>query len=223
MKFSAVKTLVFLIIGFSLYACNSAHTTHILAIGDSNGAHPNNWVKQLKALRPEDSIMNVSISGNTIGFDNLGRDTLNTLANIQEYLLHAQDSLQTIDEVIILLGTNDCKAIYDSLQEQVVANMNQLMTKIQAFSYQQPSPPEIMLVSPPPMSEDSLLQAKYTGGRQCVENLLPNYQRIAEAHQSKFIDIYHPLLEAYDSLTVDGVHLNDEGYMRMAKLINQGM
>lgn len=58
----------------------------ILILGDSNGAFEYGWVNQLKKLRPADRIENTSIAGNTIGFNNLNRKSLNTLGNIDLYL-----------------------------------------------------------------------------------------------------------------------------------------
>jgi hypothetical protein len=54
----------------------------IFTLGDSNGALPFGWVNQLKKIRPDDTIFDISISGNTIGFNNNGRASLNTLSNI---------------------------------------------------------------------------------------------------------------------------------------------
>ena len=59
---------------------------HILTIGDSNGTFDYSWPQQLKKLLPFSTIINKSVSGNTIGFDNLGRMELNTLKNINRYL-----------------------------------------------------------------------------------------------------------------------------------------
>ena len=64
----------------------------ILTIGDSNGASGEGWVTQLARLRKDDQIINTCISGNTIGFDNLGSESLNTLKNIGTYINTAKDS-----------------------------------------------------------------------------------------------------------------------------------
>jgi lysophospholipase L1-like esterase len=93
-----------------------------LAIGDSHGAVETGWVNQLQKLRPADSIMNVAVSGNTIGFDNLGRESLNELKNIQNQLLIANEYPHSIDYFIVMLGTNDCKAVFDSMQTEIPVN-----------------------------------------------------------------------------------------------------
>ncbi|MGB3004957.1 MAG: hypothetical protein WBC06_00490, partial [Chitinophagaceae bacterium] len=59
---------------------------HILTIGDSNGAFDYGWPEQMKKLLPFSTIINKSIAGNTIGFDNLDQPKLNTLTNLNQYL-----------------------------------------------------------------------------------------------------------------------------------------
>ena len=200
--------------------CQTTPTYNIIAIGDSNGEHENGWVHQLKKIRPQDTIINYSISGATIGFDNLGKDTLNTLKNINTYLSDASKKVEKIDNIIVLLGTNDCKAVFDSLQDQVILNLEKLITEIQSYPFNQKNKPTITLVTPPPIPNDSMLITKYQGGKKRLENLLPVYKTIAKDYKCVFIDIYKPLAEDYLSLTVDGIHLNEEGYVKMAKIIN---
>ncbi len=73
-------------------SCEDRKAEYILAIVDSHGAIEQGWVDQLRELRPNDSILNYCISGNTIGFDNLNRDTLNTIKNINKYINKAVTS-----------------------------------------------------------------------------------------------------------------------------------
>ena len=76
-------TILFICISMFLFSQNLP--LKILAIGDSNGEFDFGWVAQLQKIRSVDKIVNTSISGNTIGFDNLGRKQLNTLKNIDSY------------------------------------------------------------------------------------------------------------------------------------------
>ena len=88
------------------------HNKILLTIGDSNGAAKDGWVNKLREIRSQDVIFNVSVSGNTIGFDNNGYEQLNTLKNIDRYLSETTDHTggKPIDVILIGLGTNDCKA-----------------------------------------------------------------------------------------------------------------
>lgn len=152
-------------------------------------------VNQLRKLRPTDSILNVAISGNIIGFDSLGKESLNELKNIQHHLTEARASEQDIDFIIVLLGTNDCKAIFDSLQVDVPKNLERLTGFITNFNYQQQQGPELILVTPPPIAEDEKLETKYHGGAKRLMALLPHYTFVANMHHCSLINI-HDVLRA---------------------------
>lgn len=199
----------------------SQQSYFIVAIGDSHGASETGWVNQLRKLRPTDSILNVAISGNTIGFDNLGKESLNELKNIQHHLAEAGASEQDIDFIIVLLGTNDCKAIFDSLQVDVRKNLERLTGFITNFNYQQQQRPELILVTPPPIAEDENLEAKYHGGAKRLMALLPHYALVANRHNCSLINIHDVLRAEFESINKDGIHLTDEGYKQIAKMLNE--
>ncbi|MDF9798261.1 pimeloyl-ACP methyl ester carboxylesterase [Catalinimonas alkaloidigena] len=125
---------------------------NILTIGDSNGATESGWPEQMKKLLPYARVINTSVSGNTIGFDNLGRENLNTLKNIEAYLQHATDSLaeEKLDYIILGLGTNDTKKVFADRQDEVIKNMESLVQKIKAFPAFKNHTPNILILTPPP-------------------------------------------------------------------------
>ena len=57
-----IKLVFFLCSWFITTVSVNAQRT-IVTIGDSNGANEDGWVNQLKSIRPQDSILNYSISG----------------------------------------------------------------------------------------------------------------------------------------------------------------
>lgn len=191
----------------------------ILAIGDSHGQAENGWVNQLRKLRPEDSIFNLAISGATTGFKNLGRDTLNTLKNIDGYLARGEARLKKIDYIIVALGTNDHKAVFDSLQDHVRGNLEKLILRIKEYPYKK-SPPKVILVTPPPIAPDSLLAEKYTGASERLKKALPYYKQFSDKYDLIYVDVWTALLPDFPSLHVDGIHLTEEGYRMAAELIN---
>ncbi len=218
-----MRFIIFILMVLLNQQCVSTKSLHILTIGDSNGANEIGWVYQLTKIRPDDSFFNCSIGGNTIGFDNLGKDTLNTLKNVNRYIKNAEDSLHTIDMILVMLGTNDCKAVFDSEQSEVFGNLDKLIQMIKNYPYQSDKTPEIVLISPPPIGKDSMLLPKYYGGLNRLEKLLPSYKYIAEKYDCKYIDIFHPLFHDFLSLTVDGIHLNEEGYRKTAEIIDKAL
>lgn len=191
----------------------------ILAIGDSNGALENGWVNQLKGLRFRDHFYNTSVSGNTIGFDNLGRESLNTLKNVDRYLREADRSLGGIDRIVIMLGTNDCKAVFDDSLGIVPENFQALIQSLKAHPVYMRDQPAIYVVSPPPYAPDAELISKYHGGEADIEWLFPRFREVAEHTGCTFIDTYSSLSVRWSGLSEDGIHLTTEGQKWIAKVI----
>lgn len=206
---------------FAVAGCKHGTTEYGLIIGDSHAALPEGWATQLKKIRPQDSLFNLAISGNTIGFDNLGRKDLNELKNIHYQLAQADNVLPRLDYVVVLIGTNDCKAIFDSLQADVPDNLNRLLSVIKHYDFASNSRPDIVLVTPPPIAEDEQLEEKYAGARRRLRNLLPHFERLAARHNCIYLDINTPLQPSFASLTADGVHLTPDGYALVASRINE--
>lgn len=202
------------------------HNKILLTIGDSNGAAKDGWVNQLRDIRSQDVIFNVSVSGNTLGFDNNGMKQLNTLNNINRYL--SETSTKTggkpIDVILINLGTNDCKAVFSGIQDEVPKNLEKLILSIRAFKFPNQSyTPEIRIVSPPPYGPDEQLKPKYQGGDACVCALIPAFENIAAKYKCPFLNIYNVLRDDYPKLSPDGVHMKAEGQKIIAESIDKWM
>ncbi len=192
----------------------------ILTIGDSNGAKHEGWVDQLKKIRFNDHIINTCKGGNTVGFDNQGEEK-NTLKNIQTLLSENDPYKVRIDKIIIILGTNDCKAIFRENTEQIPANYRKLINDIKTFYGQ--STPEIYAVTPPPFGNDSLLSEKYKGMGDCIQYLKDQIKIIAKEEDIKFIDVQDSLGNVFDFLSEDGIHLVPEGQFLIAKIIHENL
>lgn len=195
----------------------------ILTIGDSNGALPDGWVAQLKKIRPNDTIYNISISGNTIGFNNLGRSSLNTFNNINSYIEKAYKSIGNIDEIIIMLGTNDCKAVFKDSMEFVPENMRKVIQSIRIVTRKHREVPPLYIVSAPPFGPDEMLEEKYKGGPERVKWLNEKLSVVAKSEKTVFINSYQILLPVFRNLTSDGVHLNADGQKMLALIIQENL
>ena len=192
---------------------------NILIIGDSNGAIKEGWVNQLKKERFPDFIYNTSVSGNTIGFDNLGRKELNTLRQADRYMNEADKALNGMDKIFIMLGTNDCKAVFEDSLKQVPQNMKTLLKKIKSHPVYQKYNPEIFIISPPPYAADDKLIEKYKGGSERIAWLFSKLKKIAEEEGCRFIDIYSKLLPVWNHVTTDGIHLSTPGQKIIANMV----
>ncbi len=201
-------------------ALNHIPPKNILLIGDSNGAFEHGWANQLKKIRPADFIINTSVSGNTIGFDNGGFSKLNTLKMVDSYLETGIKQAQTINTIVILLGTNDCKAEFDSQLKEVPENLQKLIRKIKESDIL-PKTLEIIVVTPPPYGSDKILKDKYKGGAERVRYLKNEFKKVAEKNGAEFVDIQTPLEPVFNLLSEDGVHLSEEGQAIIAKTISR--
>jgi len=226
MIYTFVAGLSLIIYGSTLPDAEQTKTKHtkdrplkILTLGDSNGALPDGWVYQLKMIMPGDSIFNISISGNTIGFNNLGRTSLNTLTNIGTYMKKAHNQLGKINAIIIMLGTNDCKAAFKDSISFVPGNMRKLIIEIKNAARQKREKPLIFIVTPPPFGADDMLEEKYKGGLERIAWLNRELIKIADEENIYSINTYNILLPVFRNLTTEGVHLNPDGQRMIAFII----
>jgi lysophospholipase L1-like esterase len=199
----------------------------LLTIGDSNGEGAGKWPDQLQRLLGEEAlVINNSVSGRTIGFDNLGQSSLNTLKQIQSILESAcrkAEPIGGLDKILICLGTNDCKAVFDSCQLEVTENYRKLIQALLTYRYPLHMQPKVIIISPPPYGKAASLTEKYKGADQRVQNLIPKFRQLAETLDCPFVDIYTPMLPVVDRLSVDGDHFSQEGYRVMAEQIRTAM
>jgi lysophospholipase L1-like esterase len=184
---------------------------------------PEGWVTQLRKIRTNDTIFNISVSGNTIGFNNNGRKSLNTLVNIGAYMDEAYTRLGKIDMVIMMIGTNDCKSVFKDSLSLVPGNMKKLIEGIRLNARLHKGKPLIFIVSPPPFGPDQLVGEKYAGGLERVRQLNEILASLATVEKIHFIDSFHILLPVFNSLSADGVHLNPDGQMMIARIIQENL
>ncbi|MBP1676646.1 MAG: lipolytic protein family [Bacteroidetes bacterium] len=210
----------FMFSAFFLLICTVSQAGNFLVLGDSHGAMDIGWVNQLKKLRPNDHFCNLSISGNTIGFKNNDRDTLNTLRNIKSYIRRGNDQLGKIDVILVLLGTNDCKAVFDGKTNESISNWNRLLEEIRAV-FPENSQTHILLVSPPPAADDSVLTEKYKGMNGRLKMLVPRMGKTAKEKDILFLNIFKFMYPYRNKLTSDGVHYTVKGYQEIALQINR--
>lgn len=199
---------------------------NILTIGDSNGAAEDGWPQQLSKLLPYSKIINKSVAGNTIGFDNLNRSELNTLKNIDHFITETLDSLkqQSPDFIIIELGTNDAKRVFAKRQNEVPENMSLLIKKIKSnFSSAQKNIPEIILLSAPPMNKDKYDKEKYGGGNQRLKKNNKSFEKLAKKHQITFLNNFPMLRSQNNDITKDGVHLTEKAQFDIAVMIREAV
>jgi lysophospholipase L1-like esterase len=194
---------------------------HILTLGDSNGTFDYGWPRQLTYEMPYASLLNISKVGKTIGFDNNGDSSLNQLACIGNDLEKAGQFIGPLafDYIVIGLGTNDAKAIFEKDQNKVPVNLETLIRQIRDSKYQSVSNAKIVLLSPPPFGTQSQSQEKYAGGNERVRKMNAEFRKIAEKYHCLFVDVFTPMTPYIDLLSKDGIHLSAEGQRKIAALV----
>lgn len=192
----------------------------ILTIGDSNGAAADGWPEQLKKLLPGALIINKSISGNTIGFDNLQRESLNTVKNITAYLDQAYLLTDDLDFILICIGTNDTKRIFIGQQNEVPGNLKKLFDLIRSYlAEKNKKMPYICFMTPPPMDETKIDKEKYGGGDERIRKNNKKFKRVTRECKIDFLDTYNSLKKNFSDHTADGVHLDAEAQMETASVL----
>ena len=193
---------------------------NILTIGDSNGTFAYSWPVQIKNLLPDATVINKSISGNTIGFDNNDQVKLNTLKNIDRYLEEAFKELgpgNKFDFVVMVLGTNDTKKVFENRQNEVPENMTLLIHKIKDYiTSHNMALPKICIITPSPMDEDKIDKIKYGGGDGRIQKNNIEFKRIAKENKIDFLDTYSVLKPGFSEMTLDGIHLNEKAQLQVA-------
>jgi len=164
-------------------------------------------------------LINKSISGNTIGFDNLDQEKLNTLKNIDRYLDEAFKELgegKKFDFVIMVLGTNDTKKVFENRQKEVPENMVLLIHKIKDYiTSHNMILPRICIVTPSPMDEEKADKVKYGGGDGRIQKNNIEFKRIAKENKIDFLDTYSLLKPGISEKTLDGVHLVEKAQIQV--------
>lgn len=196
---------------------------NILTIGDSNGAFDFGWPQQMMKLLPYATIINKSISGNTIGFDNLDQPKLNTIKNINQYLDDAYNRIGTkaeLDYIFLNIGTNDTKTIFKDRQKEVPENMDALLKTISSYLKEHnKKQPRICIITPSPIDEQKIDVVKYGGGNARIQKNNKQFKKIAAANHVDFLDSNILLSEDFAAKTTDGIHLNEKAHFQLASVI----
>lgn len=198
---------------------------NILCFGDSNtyGYIPGTgkrytsderWTALLqKKLSPKNySIIEEGLVGRTTVYEDAVRPGLNGSKLLPQILKSHQD----IDTVILMLGTNDCKSIYDASPEEIGLGIEKLLLQIKAASPQA----KILLVSPIFLGEH-VWEEKYDPdfnekSVQVSKALKYVYAKIARKYHADFI----AASDYAEPSEVDQEHLTVEGHRHLADALS---
>lgn len=225
---SIQSILIPLLVPFMLSAQDtilSEKAFNIFTLGDSNGTFPYSWPQQLKSALPNAQVFNISKSGRTIGFVNLGDTTLNSLMVINENLKKAAllTKDRPFDFIVIELGTNDGKAIFADRQKEVPANLDKLIKKIRECNYKSINQAKIIIISSPPYGSKAEAMEKYKNGGKRVERMSKTFKKIARKNHCIFVNGYKTPGLNIETMTADGLHLDATGSRKLIEPVVKEM
>ena len=209
---------------------------HILCFGDSNThgycADPadclgggtrfpeeQRWTRLLQdALGQAYLVTEEGLSGRTTCFD----DPLHEGMNALHYITPCLKSHETVDLLIIMLGTNDTKDRFYASAGCIALGMARLVKKAQDTDCWGGKTPNILVIAPPPIGEGMLESAVAdVMGRLCVEKsrqLADRYREQCELLGVSFLDAGAIGCE-FNS--IDFMHLTSRGHKTLAAKLAQ--
>ncbi len=203
--------------------------TRILCYGDSNtwgyisGSNHQRygigerWTSILAQLLGDDfEIIEEGLNSRTLISDDtrVGKEGRNGY----EYLIPCLDTHDPIDLVILMLGTNELKAVYDKTADEIGEMLEEYFVKtiLNRKSQCRDSYPKLLIVTPPLVKEETEFckaDNKYVGASGRSAELDNIYKDIAERNDCYFLS--NVGLET----GVDGVHLSKESHRRLAEML----
>jgi lysophospholipase L1-like esterase len=191
---------------------------NLLVIGDSNGAVPEGWVFQLQQIRNGGPLVNTSRSGNTIGFTDNGNRERNTLENLTPYLRRGYAEMGGIDEILIGLGTNDCKLKFTDRHSEIITNLDTLLSRTATFfASRGQEMPRIVLITPPPVAGNDAVSEEFRGAGGCTAEYSAELRRLAANRGYCLVDWREQPGDRILTLSRDGIHFSEEGYRILAR------
>lgn len=201
--------------------------TSILVFGDSNshGTVALRKLGQLDRLAPDlrwPNVMESVLGVEVICEGHPGRTTVhpdpidgvhkNGMAALPALL----ESHRPIDLVVIMLGTNDCKARFGLRGWDIAASVGKLAQVVQGSNAgPKGQAPDVLLVAPVPVEEAGVLAEMFQGGPARSRAIAPALRDEAERLDCGFFDAGR--ICAVDP--VDGVHLTAEGHAALGRAL----
>lgn len=197
---------------------------NILCFGDSNtwGYNPDTkgrypwgirWTSRLQEMfeKSEVKIIEQGLCGRTTIYEDLNRPNRKGIDSLSQ----AFNRDETIDTVIIMLGTNDCKKHYHSSPKEIAKGINQCLDIILEFV----TPENVLLISPISLGDDvwkDEFDPEFNKESVKVsKGLKKEYLQVAKQKNVHFLAASDYALPSIE----DQEHLNIEGHYALANAI----
>lgn len=138
--------------------------------------------------------------------------------NGYKYLIPCLDTHDPVDLVILMLGTNELKYIYNKSAKEIGELLEEYFVKtiLNRKSQLRDSYPKLLIIAPPIVSENREYRVddKYKGASSKSKELNNIYKNIAEKYNCYFLS--NKDLET----GIDGVHLTKESHKLLAEKLS---
>lgn len=133
------------------------------------------------------------------------------------YLRPCLETHDSIDIIILMLGTNDMKERFNREPEQIANGIEELLKMVKLFSIEEETQmPQIILVSPPLIDESvDGVKDKYLGAGEKSKKLAKLFDQVATKYNCKFVDMAKYVSPSKE----DGYHLEPESHQKVAEVI----
>ena len=121
-----------------------------------------------------------------------------------------------IDLLTVMLGTNDCKALFGNSSRDILGGVAGLLTIAQDPDLQSRHGGfKIVLVAPPPILVTGCLSLSFYGADKLSKQLSSLYSEIAAHRGVEFFDAG----QVIKSSMIDGVHFEEESHQTLGKAL----
>ena len=202
----------------------------ILCYGDSNtwgcipltGAQPprrygpaERWPGVLRReLGDGFGVVEEGLNGRTTVWD----DPLEPYRSGKELLVPCLLTHQPIDLVIVMLGTNDLKGRFAVGARDIAAGAGLLLDIVRASDCGPgASPPQALLVCPPPVGRLGLFAEEFAGAVERSRDLARHYATVADARSCPWLDAGAHVRSSDN----DGIHLDAPSHEQLGVVVAQ--
>lgn len=160
------------------------------------------WPGVLQArLGPDWRLVEEGLPGRTVNRDDpVEGEDRNALRLLRALL----ESHRPIDRLVVMLGTNDCKARFAATPAQVAAGLHAVIDSVAASALPGLPAPRLLLVCPPPLRERGWLAPMFAGGAALADALPACFAAVGAQRGVAVFDAGS--VAAVDA--VDGIHLD---------------
>jgi lysophospholipase L1-like esterase len=178
------------------------------------------WPEVMRAKLGSDyEIVIDALSGRTTDVDDLTAPMTGAALNGATYLPAAIAAHTPLDLVVIMLGTNDTKAMFKRTPFRIALGMGHLVGIVQSsgqmfgggwYTY---GAPKVLVVAPPPMAKQTVFSEIFVGdvGVQRSKGLAAAYRAIAQASGVGFFDASSVI----ETDGVDAVHFTADAQRKL--------